>query len=402
MHKVDRPIRFKIHADGSVAWQYMNYTVSKGYFEPLATAPMMWQPIYYGKAMCNADGDADIDITQIMRDYTYQESLVFNYELQNYEPRAIKRENTIQSIEKEGVNYMTTKFKIEWDVENFGGIVNFDATSMSFPAWMFNRTVFNPYEETGSRIANYSGIKPHVPYIDTNNYYIVFNFHKNTIGNNVYFTVFSDHLQGFSMRVEGRGNYTNGYTLSDFWGAMGEPISTPITRYDGGHVLTSHTNRLIGGSYTDRVGLLGAELPNQTIIPNGEILHSKEGEYAVIDTCPADYYIAWLTPWFEWQSQPIKASWITDDCNDFRIKNIHGYSEFIENRNKETFKIKTGKLSKEMYDLFISTLQAPYILLYHTKRDKAFWLKPSGSGRVMDKVNTPRIFEADFVEITEK
>ena len=103
-------------------------------------------------------------------------------------------------------------------------------------------------------------------------------------------------------------------------------------------------------------------------------------EYAYLDNanygdCPAKYYLQWQDRMGGIQSQPFNG---TDTItNTYDTVNIQDYlsNTSVKNINVETkFKINTGWINEKLYPIYESIFVSPYLKLYDTENDKAYFV----------------------------
>ena len=396
---INKPVIIRKYIGTADAYTYVNYTVGYRYITDYTTLDVGYKNIYYGKAFVQIDGWIEVDITDVIRNYAFRHDYKYDITTQKWVPENLTSSITLMPVED--ANYWrTSKFSItETDTEDWE--VNLDITTLFFPEYYTDEEIENPYDANNESLVpsiNYSGILPRVPWIYTDNYYV--GIEALLGGHNAPLTT-TVHLQGDyvgdgSIILQGYGNYSASYSLTDFLNLFTPPLPNII---NGGDV-----NEL-----TDIIDAGDADSDYPYIIPYGASTVLNPGEDTItsngigivgLDACPAKYYIQWTTPFGEWQSQPLQSVGFNENSDNFSINTTKRVLNNIENRSEAKFICRSYKVTNDQYKL-LSTLQyAPYILLYDVQKDKSYYcVMDTDSIVVRDKSNNQKIIEFNLKQI---
>lgn len=114
-------------------------------------------------------------------------------------------------------------------------------------------------------------------------------------------------------------------------------------------------------------------------------------QVAHIDACTKDYYLAWQTHSGAPFSYGFDGNTVKKSNVDRTI--ISNYSNFdsvamIEQRYE--FELRSGIVSKELYELFGDIFDSPYLYLYSTKEDKSWYCTLQDNDFTYKKIKTER------------
>jgi hypothetical protein len=114
-------------------------------------------------------------------------------------------------------------------------------------------------------------------------------------------------------------------------------------------------------------------------IKNSLYIQVMSNKIAIIDECPARYYLMWQDRAGSYQSQPFdKINTFSESFNREFITNHRGNKllNFINVSPK--IKIQSGYLSDEIYPYYESIFTSPFLMLYDTKEDKSYLVNITG------------------------
>ena len=396
---INKPVIIRKYIGTADAYTYVNYTVGYRYITDYTTLDVGYKNIYYGKAFVQIDGWIEVDITDVIRNYAFRHDYKYDITTQKWVPENLISSITLMPVE-DADYWRTSKFSItETDTEDWE--VNLDITTLFFPEYYADEEIENPYDANNESLVpsiNYSGILPRVPWIYTDNYYV--GIEALLGGHNAPLTT-TVHLQGDyvgdgSIILQGYGNYSASYSLTDFLNLFTPPLPNIINGGDANEL-------------TDIIDAGDADSDYPYIIPYGASTVLNPGEDTItsngigilgLDACPAKYYIQWTTPFGEWQSQPLQSVGFNENSDNFNINTTKRVLNNIENRSEAKFICRSYKVTNDQYKL-LSTLQyAPYILLYDVQKDKNYYcVMDTDSIVVRDKANNQKIIEFNLKQI---
>ena len=407
VYTVNRPIIIRKNFGTADSYTYKKYTVAFKYVDDLTQLTTDWTDIYFGKAWVGADGYAEIEITDVVRNYANRAEYKYQNTTQKWVPNNYV-DITIPSIGmvpiEMGGNWRTTYFRIyETTDETWEEII--EITNLFYPETYSDGEITNPYDSQCADITasiNYSDFLPHVPYIETDNYYIDFEsiLGADGIQSSITDIPLTSALLGNSaiMRYNGYGNYSVSMNLKQFYNTF---VAGTVDIIDAGAALNN--NDYINADDADSVYPMiygfGADLTPEPVSGGYDVIYGDGNELFTVDMCPARYYISWITPFGEWQSQPLKSVNVMNDSDNFNIKPTKRTLLNIENRTSATFACKTNILQPEKYKLFATMQYAPYVLLYDVEKDKSYYCVFDNTTNVKYRVKTPEIFSFNLKQI---
>lgn len=167
-----------------------------------------------------------------------------------------------------------------------------------------------------------------------------------------------------------------------------------------GNATTNYSDEIILGNNPDIIDLGDANSTGQQSVIRpftGDlyVTTNQGGESPVqvahIDECTKDYYLAWQTHSGAPFSYGFDGNTIKKSNVDRTI--ISNYSNFdsvamIEQRYE--FELRSGVVSKELYELFGDIFDSPYLYLYSVKEDKSWYCTLQDNDFTYKKIKTER------------
>lgn len=96
-------------------------------------------------------------------------------------------------------------------------------------------------------------------------------------------------------------------------------------------------------------------------------------EVAIVDLCPARYYLQWIDRTGGLQSQPFEGRAVfSEDFTNVQIQNSIGYKRNVNLQSTLKWTLNTTWLNEEHYPYYESIFTSPYLLLYDTQNDKSY------------------------------
>lgn len=381
---------------------YINYTVSIGYYDYLATATMSWKTIYNGKSLV-LNGYTEIDLSRIMVDYSNRINYDTDYN-QNYIPINLNNfSDTLNSVEYSETAYANTILKIEFTYNDSAVLPDKELYITTYP----NINIQTPYDNDDTyNVALYqSAIECHVPHIETDKYWIGIDFAKDN--GQPYPLVYGDNCEGGTITTNGYGNYSTTYTLSDFFGTV-EGDGATINIYYG----TNNGNFFNGGSASvvnDTIAeIVGADLPTEGgyfadgdgiylgYTLSGSATHS-DSLIAKVDDCYDRWYMAW---WYEgWHSVSVRNVINNRNSDNFNITNIYSEKKNIWTDVQNVYTVNTNRLSNDELVEYSNIMNSPYVVLYDTENDENHWCIINTNSIMVVKQNGYKTLQFELEEI---
>lgn len=350
---LDERIVLTINVESLSAGMY-TYTVYDRDNLNVITNTLFVGNVYYDE---NLSQILNIDVTDIIRGQLTPSS-VFNNFISN-QPTTIL--STIQPIYK--------KFEVVLDAvdEDYNYYtsgefyVNMYYRYPMIKSEMNNHLQYNPFAHYSTWIAlqgryisggyGYFKLPPHIPYISSDNYGLSFAGYTTTDNLNETFTLELYDIIDVNTEEDKKFNFqlvNNNYCV----------VTTLKTLFNN-TVISNTTYSIPRADYSVWCG--------------GE-------ELAIIDICPAKYYLMWQDRAGSYQSQAFdmvstysetfNKEYITDYSNTKRLTTIN---------TQPKIKIQTGYISNDLYPYFESIYTSPYLLLYDTQEDKSYLVNVTGT-----------------------
>lgn len=306
----------------------------------------------------NLSAILNIDVTDIIRGQLTPSS-VFNNFISN-QPTTVL--STTQPIYK--------KFEVVLDAEDENYTyytsgefyVNMYYRYPLFKSEMNNNLQYNPLAPGSTWVAlqgryisgsyGYFKLPPHIPYISSDNYGLAFAGYTTTNLSETFTLELNDIIDANTQREKSislQFNNTN-YCVVSTLKTLFENTLLPLTTYS-------------------------------TEVPRSEYSVWFAGEeLAIIDICPAKYYLMWQDRAGSYQSQAFdmistysetfNKEYITDYSNTKRLTTVN---------TQPKIKIQTGYISNDLYPYYESIYTSPYLLLYDTHEDKSYLVNVTGT-----------------------
>lgn len=406
VYTINKPVIIRKYFGTADSYTYKKYTVAYKYLDNTATLHTNWQNIYYGKAFVDGTGYAEIDITDVVRNYACRPGYEYQPSTQRWIPSNFfdmsGLNNGFHPIES-GNEWRTTYFKIfETTTETWTETI--EVTNLFFPEYYADEENKNPYNSTCRDInasVNRSGILPHIPFLNTEEYYIDLEGILGMDGISSNFTnipLNSSNIGTSSILwYNGYGNYSNSINLAQFFASFTMPSDIDFINGGSANFVIDEIQGGGAGSNYPLIYGYGAELQYQY---SDDVILAGVHKLVAVDMCPAKYYISWITPFGEWQSQPLAAVTVNEGSANLDIQNSRRTIYNIENRSAASFNCKTAKVTRDKYRLFATMQYAPYVLLYDTERDKGYFCTfDTTNVNVKYKVKNPETFDFTLKQI---
>lgn len=109
---------------------------------------------------------------------------------------------------------------------------------------------------------------------------------------------------------------------------------------------------------------------NRETMPN---VNTEYIDIAIIDRCPARYYLMWYDRMGGIQCQAFEGKVVfKENINRTISKNLYGNKRSLSNSVVSKWELNSGWLNDEVYPIYESLFVSPYVTLIDTKEDKMF------------------------------
>lgn len=402
-------IRKTITVGSSYDNTYMRYTV-KVYFTNTGNGVRL----YRGKTLVTG-GKTTLDLTEVVRDYVWQEDKTWNEERNAFEPKRVwgtpmvLRDNVEK--DKELVNVML-QIVLQEDTLNADTVA-----TVYVPVQRFAFGTADPYRLASDSFTNYSQspLINHVPYISTDNYWLGLCYCVTGSalegGESTCVGVITNR-DGDGLKLDNGeqwwGNYVFSIPLSGVFGAVVSGESDNMTVYYGAEV----SDRLLGGTATevatDGVNVIGADVNKYTGLygreklyldvqkKNGKDWVVEEGEMVtIIDECPAKHYVSWYDV-NGWHSQAVTVEEVVRVDREV-VTGVYNVDGVVNETVKLRWRCKSKKANREELEAWKRIITARYVWLYDSMKDMVYCTTVNDTEKGFEKGFCT--FELDSVKI---
>lgn len=394
--------------------KYMNYKVYLYYVNPNLNIPR-YVVMYNGKTLV-INSSTTIDVSDVIRDYSFRESIKYNEEKQRYEVNDINPLplNTVENIEYTYKLLLNSNIRIELLDEN-GEIVKHLTKPFSI---YVNNDVIPLVSIVGGTLTNYnkSDIVNHVPYVKTDEYWVNLSYVILNQNKTIYPALKSKNSTNIRLRTNARGNYFNNITLKNFISTMESSLRRMIV-YTGGTARPNFTKTIFSNVHTLNTLLppIGADISiynpstSKPLIDGDKIMLNYYKEQTVVNTndcitvidksCPSKYYLTWYDE-DGWHSVGLRNVTEVRENKQTNISNIYNETINISNTITKRFRCKSNKLTNEEVVGYVKMVQTPYVVLYDTNKNKSYFCNLTTSTTEYIKKNViDKFFEFEIEEI---
>lgn len=395
--------------------RYLNYKVYLNYVKPNFNL-VRYVIIYNGKTLV-LNGKTTIDVSDVIRDYSFRETIKYNEEKQRYEVNDINPLplNTVNNIEFLYKLLLNSSIRLEV-LDDDGGILK--TTTKPFSIYV-NNDVVAPVSIVGGTLTNYnkSDIVNHIPYIKTEEYWVNLSYVISNPNKSVYPALKSKNSSNVKLMTNVRGNYFNNITLKNFITTIENSLFRRLILYTAGDARPNFPKEIFSNASTTTILLppVGADLG---IYNTGEGVPLVEGDnirlnyykndtvvntndcIAIVDKdCPSKYYLTWYDE-DGWHSVGLRNVTEVRENKQTNISNIYNETINISNTITKRFRCKSNKLTNEEVAGYVKMVQTPYVVLYDTNKNKSYFCNLTTSTTEYIKKNViDKFFEFEIEEI---
>lgn len=378
--------------------EYIKYIISLGYKDDNSFI-VKYIKLYEGKSLV-INNKTTIDYTSIINNAIYRQRIDFNSNTQSNQITPIWQNSTnIKNEESNNADLVNSIIKIELYYND--ELLNTYRTEFSIFEVDYPQPYVN-FQLPDVKTYNNSIIENHIPFVKSDNYFITIPL---ITYNNAVASVKTDSTPNLKLTNGICGNYILNIPLLALYNELENVSNETVVNLIG-----SADSELIisGGNATtiyDRVYQpLNAEIEVGDILADGNNLFLSYGndvisKLATIDTCPSDWYLSWLdTNGFH--SVAIGNVEIVNNYERTTLKNIYQEDIVVKSKAKQTFNIKTKKLTNEEYQAYQNMLQSSFVVLYNALNDEIYYCTVEDATSAFIRNNNAKFFTATLKQIT--
>lgn len=377
--------------------EYIKYVISLGYKNDNSLI-IKYIKLYEGKSLV-INNKTTIDYTSIINNAIYRQRIAFNSNTQCSQINPVWQSSNVKNEESNNADLVNSIIKIElYDDDE---LLNTYKTEFT----IFEVEYPHPYtnfQTPNVKTYNNSIIENHIPFIKSDNYFITVPL---ITYNNAIASVKTDSTPNLKLTNGVCGNYILNIPLLTLYNEL-ENIGNDTVLNLIGSVGSSLV--ISGGNATTIFDKgykpLNAEIEVGDILADGNNLFLSFGndvisKLATIDTCWSDWYLSWLDI-HGFHSVALNNVEIVNDYERTTLKNIYQEDIVVKSKAKQTFNIKTKKLTNEEYQAYQNMLQSSFVVLYNALNDEIYYCTVEDATSAFIRNNNAKFFTATLKQIT--
>jgi hypothetical protein len=376
---------------------YIKYVISLGYKND-NTFIVSYTKLYEGKSLV-INNKTTIDYTSIVNNAIYRQRIGFNSNTQCSQIQGVWQGSNIKNEETNNADLVNSIIKIElYDDEELLNTYKTEFTIFE---------VEHPHPYTNFQIPNVklynnSIIENHIPFIKSDNYFITVPL---ITYNNAIASIKTDSTPNLKLTNGVCGNYILNIPLLTLYNELETVSNDTVFNLIGSidsEILVSGGNATT--IFDKEYKPLNAEIEVGDILADGNNLflsygNDVIGKLATIDTCCSDWYLSWLDI-HGFHSVALNNVEIVNDFERTTLKNIYQEDIVVKSKAKQTFNIKTKKLTNEEYQAYQNMLQSSFVVLYNTLNDEIYYCTVEDATSAFIRNNNAKFFTATLKQIT--
>ena len=378
--------------------EYIKYVISLGYKND-NTFIVSYTKLYEGRTLV-INGKTTIDYTSIVNNAIYRQKIGFNNNTQCSQITPVWQGNSnVKNEETNNADLTNSIVKIE--LYNNKELLNTYKTEFS----IFEVEYPQPYSNfliPDVKTYNNSIIENHIPFIKSDNYFITLPL---VVYNNAVASVRTDSTPNLKLTNGICGNYILNIPLLTLYNELENVGNDTVLNLIG----SIDTDLVISGGnattiFDKQYKQLNAEIEVGDILADGNNLFLSFGndiisKLATIDTCYSDWYLSWLDI-NGFHSVALNNVEIVNDFERTTLKNIYQEDIVVKSKAKQTFNIKTKKLTNEEYQEYQKMLQSSFVTLYNALKDEIYYCTVEDATSAFIRNNNAKFFTATLKQIT--
>lgn len=378
--------------------EYIKYVISLGYKND-NTFIVSYTKLYEGRTLV-INGKTTIDYTSIINNAIYRQKIGFNNNTQCSQITPVWQGNSnVKNEETNNADLTNSIVKIE--LYNNKELLNTYKTEFS----IFEVEYPQPYSNfliPDVKTYNNSIIENHIPFIKSDNYFITVPL---VAYDNAVASVKTDSTPNLKLTNGVCGNYILNIPLLTLYNELenisNDTVFTLIGSIDTDLVISGGNATTI---FDKQYKQLNAEIEVGDILADGNNLFLSFGndiisKLATIDTCYSDWYLSWLDI-NGFHSVALNNVEIVNDFERTTLKNIYQEDIVVKSKAKQTFNIKTKKLTNEEYQEYQKMLQSSFVTLYNALKDEIYYCTVEDATSAFIRNNNAKFFTATLKQIT--
>lgn len=376
---------------------YISYIISLGYKDNNSFI-IKYIKLYEGKSII-INGKTTIDYTSIINNAIYRQRIAFNSNTQCSQIQGVWQSSNVKNEESNNADLVNSIIKIElYDDDE---LLNTYKTEFTIFEVEYPQPYTN-FQLPNVKTYNNSIIENHIPFIKSDNYFITVPL---ITYNNAIASVKTDSTPNLKLTNGVCGNYILNIPLLTLYNELENIGNDTVLNLIG----SVGTNLVISGGnattiFDKEYKPLNAEIEVGDILADGNNLFLSFGndvisKLATIDTCWSDWYLSWLDI-HGFHSVALNNVEIVNDFERTTLKNIYQEDIVVKSKVKQTFNIKTKKLTNEEYQAYQNMLQSSFVVLFNTLNDEIYYCTVEDATSAFIRNNNAKFFTATLKQIT--
>lgn len=377
---------------------YIKYIISLSYKDDNSLITK-YIKLYEGKSLV-INNKTTIDYTSIINNCIYRQKIGFNSNTQCSQITPVWQGNSnVKNEESNNADLVNSIVKIEL-YDNNDELLNTYKTEFSIFEVEYPQPYTN-FQLPNVKTYNNSIIENHIPFIKSDNYFITVPL---VTYNNAVASIRTDSTPNLKLTNGIAGNYILNIPLLTLYNELENVGNDTVLNLIG----SVNTDLVISGGnattiFDKEYKQLNAEIEVGDILADGNNLFLSYGNDViskiVIDICCSDWYLSWLdTNGFH--SVALNNVEIVNDYERTTLKNIYQEDIVVKSKAKQTFNIKTKKLTNEEYQAYQNMLQSSFVTLYNTLNDEIYYCTVEDATSAFIRNNNAKFFTATLKQIT--
>ena len=371
----------------SQAYKYLYYKVEIKYPTSSGTSQ---QEIILGRSFIDSTGSSKIRLDQILKDYQFKWEIIWDNPNQRYIPKIFNPNPSIEDI----------WYPVERNILGFSGVFQNTQISVYYSLDSTNWTLIDDYPvcgvySTGNLPEPYNNTNPGIASGSYNEVYQRINglIHRGIVYTQLAWddddiALWDDQdpievseLGWITVCPHVPNLHSSNFPLSSMYWlpgyefrsnrefdlyVPGESTSVSLTPSSGGNYATSVPLSLLipeGGTTGQTIKYYYGESSHDLT------LRHASGDIAIIDHCPADYYLLWVNDYNDWFSWGFKGT-ETLKRKQTTIENYEDRTISWKSDNNSAWALNSSYVDQYEIEQVKSILRSNNILLYNTKTDK--------------------------------
>lgn len=414
-----KPIIVPLSGLDDIAGTYLQYSVRMLYNSD-SVGGVSEEVLYYGKSFVDADGETEIHLEKVLRDYLFRWKCELQPSSQLQRPACLISSfgQRVLAVEASQRLFWNTKIAVVYEYNATEQREVVDVCGAWCPQYqklgaingaLEDVAVFD-YVQTYATLA--TSVPPHIPPISTANFWLglVLNINKGAEADVGSIAIGASSVDNVAITYRHGGTYAMAITLMQLFAELSSSAidggdagsSGWYDEIDGGDTETAYDGEYDGGTSDDSAYAVST-MPGATLSLYWDVagvLHSVVA--AVVDVCPKPFYVAWITPTGGWTSFGMDGNVVfAVQDTPTAIVDLNGSDDVLEVKEEATIRLWSGIVNKETYAHLMTMLQSRLLYVYDSERDEGWYCtaKTNNAATLPSKNGRSQAFQVELKTI---